>query len=888
METAKTENKMYELALSYLARGWSVLPCGKNKVPLVNWKQWQEKYPTESEIKTWFEMFPDAQVGIITGSISNLTVVDFEKGADPSEFPQETMIVSTGGSGYHYYYLYEEGITNKARIKPLIDVRSQGGFVVAAGSVSEKGPYTILQDVSLLPFPKELFPEKADIFQHPGTNTFEKRTLIEYPGHGLGQRNDEMARYIGYILTQVHPLDWETEGWQLIQQANLRNTPPLPPKELETTFESIKRIEKHNNPFGRRSGGFGPLNVPSSSTFETDPIILGDESDDIRHVADVADSQKIDQTDVYPLQMPCFDDVILGGVAPGDLVVVAGQTGHGKCLGKGTPVLMFDGKIKKVEDVVNGDSLMGPDSQPKKVTGVTSGIDILYSVVPVKGDPYVVNSDHVLSLRNTERKSKKIINISVRDFLKKSRTFKHLHKGWRSNGVSWREKEVLIDPYFLGLWLGDGNSNDLTISNPDKEVINYIHKVAKENNLVTKNTEKRKGFCPRFSLTKGTKKGERVFPLLKSFREYGLMPEKYIPEEYKTNSIEVRKQILAGLLDTDGYLDCNSYEIITKHERLRDDILFVARSLGLAAYSKKKISGIKSTGFKGIYHRILISGDTDILPLQIKRKKALPRRQIKNVLNTGLKITEIKRGKYYGFELDGDGLFLLGDFTVTHNTSLAQDWTISLIRGEKKPKSLWFSYEVLPTHLWEKFQSMGMTREDCVFTPARNSSGNITWVEQKIKEGKERFGIKMVMIDHLGFLLPKTQGILGKNFSSNYASFLTQVTRDLKSIALREEVIIFLPVHMRKAGQKGGGSDIDSIKDSSGISQEADLVFLIEREKAKDENLKSYFTDVTKITLAKNRKTGVTVIGKFNMINGRFAYNDDGERAEMEFQNFGK
>ncbi|MEK6884914.1 MAG: DnaB-like helicase C-terminal domain-containing protein, partial [Nanoarchaeota archaeon] len=203
-----------------------------------------------------------------------------------------------------------------------------------------------------------------------------------------------------------------------------------------------------------------------------------------------------------------------------------------------------------------------------------------------------------------------------------------------------------------------------------------------------------------------------------------------------------------------------------------------------------------------------------------------------------------------------------------------------------KAKALWFSYEVLPTHLWNKFQEMGMTREDCAFIPSKHSTGNVAWVEKKIQEGKEKFGTKMIFIDHLGFLLPKTEGILGKNLSSNYASFLTQVMRDLKTIAIKEEVIIFLPVHMKKVDSRGRHSDIDDIKDTSGIAQESDLVFLIEREKDKDKDAKSYFTSLTKITLAKNRKTGITVIANFNMLNGRFCFDDSGNLAKKAYDSF--
>ena len=135
-----TQSKI-DLALSYLARGWSVIPAGKNKIPLIPWKEYQLRYATKEEITGWFNEFKDAQIGIVTGKISNLSVIDVELHGDPSDLPQDTMIVQSGSGGYHYYYLYEEGLSNKARIKPLTDFRSEGGYVVAAGSVSEKGPH---------------------------------------------------------------------------------------------------------------------------------------------------------------------------------------------------------------------------------------------------------------------------------------------------------------------------------------------------------------------------------------------------------------------------------------------------------------------------------------------------------------------------------------------------------------------------------------------------------------------------------------------------------------------------------------------------------------------------------------------------------------------------
>src|SRR5947209_8039638 len=77
----------------------------------------------------------------------------------------------------------------------------------------------------------------------------------------------------------------------------------------------------------------------------------------------------------------------------------------------------------------------------------------------------------------------------------------------------------------------------------------------------------------------------------------------------------------------------------------------------------------KKTGFSGTYHHISISGDTDRIPCRLARKQATPRKQVQNVLRTGFSLEPAGTGDSYGFTLDGDGHFLLGDFTVTHNSA---------------------------------------------------------------------------------------------------------------------------------------------------------------------------------------------------------------------------
>jgi superfamily II DNA or RNA helicase len=282
---------------------------------------------------------------------------------------------------------------------------------------------------------------------------------------------------------------------------------------------------------------------------------------------------------------------------------------------------------------------------------------MLYQVTPVKGDPYIVNSQHILSLRTTG--SNEIVNIGVEDYLQKSKTFKHCAKGWRSYAIPFSEKFLEVDPYILGIWLGDGTTLQPAISTMDQEVVDSIYEYANDNgHRVSIWHDKR---CNTYRIC-----DNGFFAKLKGL---GVIGNKHIPNKYKTGSIEQRLQLMAGIIDTDGYLSRGTYDLVLKQKEFAHDVCFVARSLGLAAYATQCTKGIKDRNFSGTYYRITISGDIDKIPCRVARRKASPRRINKSVLNVGITVTPVGQGKYFGFAIDGpDKLFLLGDFTVTHNT----------------------------------------------------------------------------------------------------------------------------------------------------------------------------------------------------------------------------
>ena len=339
----------------------------------------------------------------------------------------------------------------------------------------------------------------------------------------------------------------------------------------------------------------------------------------------------------------------------------------------GTPVLMRDGTVKMVEDIKVGDIIMGPDSTGREVTKLHHGQDQMYRVTPVKGESFVVNANHILALMTTPRRKgrpREITNVSVLDYFEKSKSirWKQLHKLYRAGPIDFGSQRTLpLNPYFLGLFLGDGGTGggngSAGITTPDPEVVDVIYRQAKKLRLkinVYQNPPGNKAKTYVFS----TGQYGKINPIMAILRALNLdcsCQEKHIPFIYKTASVEKRRHLLAGLIDSDGCLySFNGYEYLAKSKKLASDVLFVARSLGFAAYMRvKTVNG-------NPYWRVSISGDTAQIPCRIKRKKSKIRRQRKSVLVTGFKVEPAGIGQYYGFEIGHDHLYLMGDFTVAH------------------------------------------------------------------------------------------------------------------------------------------------------------------------------------------------------------------------------
>ena len=351
------------------------------------------------------------------------------------------------------------------------------------------------------------------------------------------------------------------------------------------------------------------------------------------------------------------------------------------CLGKDVKVLMFDGSTKLSQEICAGDVLMGPDSCPRNVLKIDSGISNLYEVSPKKGEKWICNDEHIFTVHDqyitrsmrlyNSEKTSDIVDKHIKEILKFQKNNGEIgHLKLVRTGVEFKEKDLPIDPYLLGLWLAEGTKHKgnpyFSICKQDSDIIDYLLSYPLPKGIECKIKDDSENCVQVRFVGDGSKNIFRE-EFKKCIDELGNV---FIPQDYLINSMKNRLRLLAGLIDGDGYKKSDGccFSISTKWESLGEGIVYLVRSLGLYPSYKWKRSTIKSRNFEAYYFRIGISGHTEIIPNVLSRKRASKRKQIKDVLHTGFSLKPIGKGAWFGFTVDGDNRYLLGDFTITHNS----------------------------------------------------------------------------------------------------------------------------------------------------------------------------------------------------------------------------
>jgi DNA gyrase/topoisomerase IV subunit B len=351
------------------------------------------------------------------------------------------------------------------------------------------------------------------------------------------------------------------------------------------------------------------------------------------------------------------------------------------CLAPDTPIIMWNNCIKRADEITVGDKLIGDDGNERTVLQTTNGIDDMYKII-FDNDSFTCNSQHILTLffkqnnkiywseeqqkykleyfngktinrisikidnkenskenalneiiifqKEIQNKynSSKIIDIKLEDYLKLSKYFKpKLYMFYNYNSINWIKKDVPIDPYTFGIWLGD---------NTCKQFIN----------------------CEK------------------------------IISKYIYNNRRIRLQLLAGLIDTCGkikYSQSQSYYEIIKpdiiYDKMFESISTLAKTLGfttsVSVNNNNKIIKIMGNNLNQIPCRL------------IRKQINIP----KNIYQTShflkFNIEYLGKDNFYGWQVDKNERFLLGNYIVTHNSRLKNG------SDSASPRYIWTKLEDL-------------------------------------------------------------------------------------------------------------------------------------------------------------------------------------------------
>jgi hypothetical protein len=326
--------------------------------------------------------------------------------------------------------------------------------------------------------------------------------------------------------------------------------------------------------------------------------------------------------------------------------VIMGPPGSGKCLQKDTLVMMYDGSVSKVQDLKELDMIMGDDSKPRTILSTCSGTEMLYDICPEYSndvsDRYGVNASHILSLWHKETGC--IHDLPLQEYLK----CPEMYMGFKTS-VEFSENESLdIDPYILGFSICTfykDQSNRINIVVKDDRIYNYIYSTVKD--IATSFVSK--------------------YPACFS-DNIGVLPDNF----YLFNRKDLTR-ILSGINDAIGEIQETSSRLYFTNDAFFKRVKLICNILGIP-YT----CNISHLDFE-IYDNVIASPIFSLtipnvftyLP-SVKYDIEYKHYEGQRIIPYNIKVTEITNDVYYGFEIDGNGRFVLGNFTVTHNTTIAK------------------------------------------------------------------------------------------------------------------------------------------------------------------------------------------------------------------------
>jgi RecA/RadA recombinase len=368
---------------------------------------------------------------------------------------------------------------------------------------------------------------------------------------------------------------------------------------------------------------------------------------------------------------PTINIILSGGIPEGSFVTIGGFPKRGKAQPMYSLIQTPNGP-KTMSEIKTNDIVCHPDGTLSTVIGIFhQGIKPIYRIHFKGGDFVDACGEHLWSVEDRDKKlllsTQDIINRFVK--CQDNRFFIQL-----TQPLHYYSKDVLIEPYLLGLLIGDGNITDtIRFTTTDKELLDSIKDKLIDGYQIKPVSSVKTGIDYRIVKNKRNSNSNYYKESLKVYKLYGKnSKDKFIPNEYKYNSYDVRLAVIQGLMDTDGTCSTDGRATYyTSSYQLALDFKELINSIGGICSIADKYTKCNGKQFKSYRCCIRIS-DPSIL-FRLERKKSRAKERTRYLLRKSIKkIEHIGNFECQCIKVDReDGLYLTDNCTITHNTTLA-------------------------------------------------------------------------------------------------------------------------------------------------------------------------------------------------------------------------
>lgn len=505
---------------------------------------------------------------------------------------------------------------------------------------------------------------------------------------------------------------------------------------------------------------------------------------------------------------PSIDKLTMG-LGPGELIIVAGPTSKGKQQ-RVSEIIPTPSGDKRFGDLTIGDYVFGSNGKPTKVTGTfPQGIQDIYRVNFSDGSYLDTGRDHLWTLQRNGRPDMTVTSKELMDKLPSPKY--HIPV---VDPIEYSDDHEPIPAYELGMYIADGsvNSSQIYITKHKGRISDYLQDIDSE--LIRYD----------HPATCGRLRGRAGSKLMRYVKSCGLSKaqsrDKFIPNEWFNKSASVRIKLLQGLMDGDGSVEGNSIYTTTS-AKLADDVVRLATSLGCLA--RKSIIKHK----RGNYWSVRITRNNFDLFLHKKVKstsQASNRRKHRTVKSVEI----VGKEEAMCISVEAKDQLYVGDtrfHIVTHNTLLSMSMASRI--SKNGGKVLFVTLEMTKVEMTSRYMYINGGHESNDFkTVAANTifqeNDELDWkdIDGLIQNAKQELDVDLVIIDHLHYFARDIK---------NASEELGKITMTFKKNALRHKIPIILISHIKKLGKDEELSS-DSLRGSSLIAQDSDIVLLVNRD----------------------------------------------------------